>query len=314
MLEILQILLYISVFAITYCIIKSVKQKQLYMYIKKKIIFENNKHTEELKNTIISQNGKKRFFNKLQLLLIKTGIKDNTKLWWITPTTVIIFCVVLFIVSYLLFISVLKLPILTFLFCFPIACIPIIILLVLSDIYEKNIEENLISFIIQLKNQAQINNDVVTCLKNTVDFVKKPLKTYIRTFLFELEQGINISIAFNELKEKVNLDRFKQLINNIESCYINGGNLYGLLEKTQIVFLKLQNERNKRNEETLSARIVLIILICISIFIYFRFINFNQANFDIMVNNFVGQVILVLNFISIWIMMFLIVYVKKFDK
>ena len=78
--------------------------------------------------------------------------------------------------------------------------------------------------------------------------------------------------------------------------------------------MKLQNERNKRNEDTMSARIVLIILIAISIFIYFKFINFNPDNFNIMINDLFGQIILYFNFLSIWAMLFLIINVKKFDN
>ena len=103
--------------------------------------------------------------------------------------------------------------------------------------------------------------------------------------MFEVQQGVNLYTAFDNLKSKVNNDKFKQLITNLENCYFNGGNLYTLLEKTQNVFMKLQNERNKRNEDTMSARIVLIILIAISIFIYFKFINFNSDNFNIMIND-----------------------------
>ncbi len=312
MLNLLYVLLYISVFICIYFSIKTIMKKEFYKNVKNRIIGKNTKYS----NISVNKFLKKRFsiINSIYILLLKTGIRDTKVLWWITPKTVILLCIVLFILSSMLFLPILKLPILTFLFCIPIACIPIFLLMFLCDLYEENIEKNLISYIIQLKNQAKISNDIIYCFKNTVDYLKSPLSMYIKVFLFQIEQGVNISTAFDELKQKVDLDRFRQLINNMESCYINGGNLYNLLEKTQSVFLKLQNERNKRNEDTLSARIVLIILIIISIFIYFRFINFNQVNFNIMINSLLGQAILVFNFISIWLMLFLVIYVRKFDQ
>lgn len=308
---IIYIILILAIWTTMYGFITKIKRQKISAQIKEKIITQKNNYQRRI---LKLNNNKIKIMDSLYLLLIKTGIIENKYLWWITPMTIIFICCILFFVSFLIFLPILKLKILTVIFCIPIATIPIFILLVLSDIFEQRIEKNLINYIIQLKNQAKINNDIIICFKNTKKYIQKPLSTYIQIFLFEIQQGVNISVAFDNLKEKVDFNRFKQLISNLENCYYNGGNLYDLLEKTQTVFLKLQNERNKRNEETMSARVVLGILMAISIFVYFRFINFNQENFDIMINSFWGQLILVFNFFSIWGMMFLIIYVKRFDS
>ena len=307
---IIYLTLVLSIFVFIYLLINNLKKQKISERIKEKIILNNkNYQTRNLNNK-----SKIGLMDKLYSLLLKAGILENNFLWWISPFTIIMFCIILMIISTFIFFPILKLKLLTIIFCLPIGFLPIFILFMISDVYEAKLENNIISYIIQLKNQARINNDIIVCFKNTVKYAQKPLSLYINIFLFEVQQGVNLYTAFNNLKSKVNNDKFKQLINNLENCYFNGGNLYTLLEKTQNVFMKLQNERNKRNEDTMSARIVLIILIAISIFIYFKFINFNPDNFNIMINDLFGQIILYFNFLSIWAMLFLIINVKKFDN
>ena len=294
------------------------KQRKYYQEIKEKI---NSKNTQYINKLVYQKNNKtlfkyndKNLFDKLYILLIKTGIMENKYLWWIIPQTIIIFCFIIFLISYLIFIPILKLKSLTITFCIPIAFIPIFLLIIYSEINEEKLEKNLISYIIQLKNQVKINNDIIVAFRNTSKNAMKPLNTYINIFLFEVSNGVNVTVAFENLKNKVNIERFKQLITNLESCYMNGGDFYNLLDKTQNIFLKIQEERNNRNNQTMSSRIVLIMLIGMSIFVYFNFINSNQENYNIMINDFFGSLILHWNFISIWIMMFLITLIKKIDK
>lgn len=307
---IIYVILLLTICVFIYVFIENVNKQKINETIKEKIILNNKKYRARNLNN----KNKIGLIDKLYLLLLRTGIAENKFLWWISPFTIILYCAVLLIISTFIFLPILKLKLLTVIFCLPIGFLPIFILLIISDVYEVKLENNIISYIMQLKNQARINNDIIVCFQNTVKYAQKPLSLYINIFLLEVDQGVSLYTAFNNLKSKVNNDKFKQLITNLENCYFNGGNLYTLLEKTQNVFMKLQSERNKRNEDTMSARIVLIILIAISIFIYFKFINFNQDNFNIMINDWFGRFILYSNFFSIWIMLFLIINVKKFDN
>lgn len=75
----------------------------------------------------------------------------------------------------------------------------------------------------------------------------------------------------------------------------------------------VQNEKNAREQETMGARIVLIILIILDLFVYFTFIKNNYENYLIMTKSFIGNIILYWNFISIWILLLLIYKVKKLD-
>lgn len=315
MVSLIKALMFVSVYIMVFWVIKELVNEKMYRKIRTRIDIENKKYIDKLiyqKNKkIIKKN--KNILDYIYFLLVKTGFTENKYLWWLIPETVFIICILIFCISYYVFFPILKLKILVVIFSVPIAFIPIFILLVLSDVYEEKLERNLISYIIQLKNQVKINNDIISGFKETAKYAGNPLSTYIRIFLFEVNNGINVSVAFDNLKNKVNIERFRQLITNLDSCYINGGDFYNLLDKSQTVFLKVQEERNNRNEQTMSSRIVLVILIAMSVFVYFNFIDSNIENYNIMINDFIGRLILYWNFISIWIMVFLIIYVKKID-
>lgn len=313
---IIKIILLIMLNIFSYLVIKILYEKKWHNKIKERLLVENEKYIQKMvyrKNKKYI-NEKYNIFDKIYGLLIKTGLTENNMLWWLIPETIILFCFILLLLSYCILINILKLKIATLIFSLSISFIPIFALLVFADVYEEKLEKNLITYIIQLKNQVRTYNDIILAFKNTARYAGKPLEIYIKIFVFEVNNGINISQAFENLRNKVNVDRFKQLIINLESCYINGGSFYDLLEKTQKIFLKVYKERVNRNEQTMSARIVLIILIFMSLFVYFSFINSNSVNYNIMVNDIIGRIIIYWNFISIWIMVFLIIYVKKVDE
>ncbi|MBE5821720.1 MAG: type II secretion system F family protein [Clostridiales bacterium] len=312
----IKILLFITISIFIYFCLNILYEKNVHKKIKQKLLNENEKYIQKMvyrKNKKYI-NEKYNLRDKIYLLLIKTGITENKLLWWFIPETIILLCIILFFISYILLISILKLKIATLILSGCISFIPIFALLILADVYEEKLEKNLITYIIQLKNQVRTYNDIILAFKNTAKYAGKPLETYIKIFIFEVNNGVNIAQAFDNLKNKINIDRFKQLITNLESCYINGGSFYDLLDKTQNIYMKVYREKVNRNEQTMSARIVLIILIGMSLFVYFNFINSNTENYNIMVNDFIGRIIIYWNFISIWIMVFLIIYVKKVDN
>ena len=76
---------------------------------------------------------------------------------------------------------------------------------------------------------------------------------------------------------------------------------------------EIQEEKKKRIEETKSARIVLFILILLDIIVYVSFIKSNVENYMIMTRSAIGNLILYWNFISMWLLVWISIRVKKLD-
>ena len=193
----------------------------------------------------------------------------------------------------------------------PTFLIPIITLSIIAESKSKKIEKVILNFLLQLKSYTKINNDIIYAFKQVKTI--EPLQGYIRKFLVEINSGIKFEKAIENLKEKITFEKFNMFLTNMQYCYINGGNFSELISKNYKIISDIQAEKNKREQETMGARMVLIALILMDLFVYFTFIKNDYENYLIMTKSFIGNLILYWNFISIWVLFVLIYKVKKLD-
>lgn len=290
-------------------VLKNSIPKKIYKYINEK----NEKYYTELlkyyeKNKKIKIKNKLNIFNKINLKLDKAGIKSNLI---INPITVFFSCVMFFFISYILVFDFLKLVLLSVLIAIPFSFIPIIILNLICNYKTEKIEKIFPNFLVQLKNYTKINNDIVSAIKEIKTI--EPLQTYINTFSIEINSGIKFENAIENLKEKIEIEVFKNFFENLEYCYLYGGDYTKLIDKSYKIINEIQKEKNIRIQETKSARLVLYILILLNLFVYVTNIKNNYENYLIMQKTLLGNFILYWNFISIWILIILANNVKKFD-
>lgn len=263
-----------------------------------------------LKNKKIKVINKDNYFNRI---ISNIDLKNNKYFKWVNSKTIFFIVLVLFVLLLFLMRKIIGNYFLTIIFVLPLSFLPIFIVLIYSELSKIKMENNIINYILQLKNQSKISDDIIQIFRNVLPYTQNPLKTYVKAFLYEIDRGMHVSIAFKNFREKIRFKRFSQLLINLESCYFNGGNIYNLLDKTQKVFIKYQKERINKNEQTISARIVLFFLMFLIIFVYFIFIKNNLEIYNIMIKDFFGFIILFSNMISIWFMIGLIIYVQKID-
>ena len=278
-------------------------------YLKKK----NEKYYERLikfyeKRKKIKRKKKFNIFSKIDYLIEQIGWKKNIICNSLTIFFLGIVCV---IICYHIAFSFFKIFFLSLIISIPMVFLPIAILSFIAETKNKKIEKVMLNFLLQLKNSTQINNDIVYALKEVKTV--EPLQTHVKKFLLEINSGIKFEKAIENFKEKIPFQKFRMVFTNIQYCHIHGGNFAELLTKNYKYISALQKEKIKREQETKNARIVLIILILLDIFIYFNFIKSNYENYHIMTKSFFGNIILYWNFISIWFLFVLMQKVKKLD-
>lgn len=264
------------------------------------------KHYEKKKKVKITT--KLNVFHKINILIEKTGLKRGLL---INPITILISCIITFFVCYMITYNVFKIILLSLIISIPTIFIPIVVLSFVAESKSKKIEKVMTNFLLQLKNYTQINNDIIYAFKQVKTI--EPLQEYIKKFLLEVNSGIKFEKAIENFKEKITFENFKMILTNMQYCYLNGGSFSELINKSYKMISKIQEEKNKREQETLGARIVLVILIILDLFVYFTFIKNNNENYLIMTKSLIGSLILYWNFISIWILFALIHKVKKLD-
>lgn len=297
----------------SYVFIEIVQKNKFDEKISQYVMNKNEKYYNALikqynKNNSFKFKTKFNYFHRINVLIDKVGLRFGLIA---NPVSVLVLCVVSFLCCYLITYSIIKIILLSVIISFPGFFIPILILKVIANNKTSKVEEAVLDFLLQLRNYTRINNDIIYAFKQIKTI--NPLQSYIDTFLVELNSGIKFEKAIESLKEKIVLNKLKDVFSNIEQCYLYGGDFSELMRKSYVTISKIQKEKKQRAQDTKNARIVLGILIFLDLFVYFSYIKSNYQNYIMMTERPLGIVILYWNFISIWGLLFLMNRVQKLD-
>lgn len=196
---------------------------------------------------------------------------------------------------------------------FPFLFAGFVLIKIFAEKEQEKLESGLGDFFIQLKTALNTNPDIIEALRKIQNSILMPFSRYTKQMLNEINMGKLPESALEDFAQKIDIKKFSFYINNVRYCHIYGGNITLLTEKTQEVIADALKQKKKRNKETKSACIVLYALIVIDCYIYFSFIGSNPYYLNIMTNTFIGQVIVNVNFICIWGMIWLSKAIKKLD-
>ena len=309
----LNVILFFLIAITIYIALEKIREEKILEKINKYVDVKNEKYYrkflkdyEKHKKVKISQ--KFNLVYNLNVLIEKAAIKRNI---FVNPIMVILYGMISVIVLYNLLFGFLKIFSLAVIISLPGFFVPVLILQWIANYKNEKLEKTFLNFLIQLKNYAQISNDITSAFRQvrTVE----PLQNFLDKFNLEIASGIKVEEAIEHLKEKISVKKFKEFFSNVQYCYIYGGNFTALIDKNYKIIADLQSEKERRKQETQSARLVLYILIFLNLFVYVTYIKNNYENYMIMQRSFMGMLILYWNFISMWLLIFLAENVKKLD-
>ncbi|MBQ9279760.1 MAG: hypothetical protein IJ215_01760 [Clostridia bacterium] len=309
----LNVLLFCCIAVFVYECVNRVVENKVLEKVNRYINEKNERYYEEFlknyeKNKKIKIAQKLNVIYKINLLIDKANVKRNILM---NPIAMILYSIAFAIFAYQVAFGFLKLHTLSLIVSLPCVFIPTLILNFVATYKEEKIEKIFLNFLLQIKNYTKISNDITSAFRE-VDTVE-PLKTYIKKFNIELGSGVKFEIAIEHLKEKISIAKFRDFFSNLQYCYLYGGSFPELIDKNYKMIEALQNEKNKRLQETKSARLVLVILMILNLYVYMTYIKSNYENYLIMQKSFFGMAILYWNFISMWGLLWFSMRVKKLD-
>ena len=167
------------------------------------------------------------------------------------------------------------------------------------------------NYVVSLKNYTDVNNDIIEAFRRAS--VEEPLIPYINKFNISIQKGIKAYDAFETLKTNINIKRINQFITLLQFCYIYGGSFEELLDKFSKIQMKSNIQREKEKQKIFSSKLVLLLLILINIYILFGFILTNNEYYNILVNTFMGNVILNVNILSYIFIFYMYVKLNKME-
>ena len=310
---IFNILLFVLIGISVYILIDIFVEKKILKKINNYLIKKNEEYYNEFlkyyeKNKKVKLKERLNYIHRINILIDRCALNRSIV---INPLSIILCGFMSVIIAYIFVFNFFKIILLSFIISIPAFYFPFAILKMIANYKEEKTEKVFLNFLLQLKNHTQITNDIVSAMKEikTVE----PLQGYVKKFLIEISSGIKFEKAIENFKEKINIKQIKSFLTNVQHCYLYGGNFSELIDKSYKMISELQKEKEKRIQETKSARIVLFILIFMDLFVYISFVKSNPENYLIMRKSIVGMMILYWNFISMWILLWISSKVKKLD-
>ena len=249
-----------------------------------------------------------KIFNKLRVNCNKLGVNIFG-----IEIIVLLAGVVVAIILYNTFNIIFKIKTVAFILSFPFVFSGFIIIQYFADKKQDKLEEVMNDFFIQFRGEVKISNDIVGTFKKIQNTCLPPFDEYIRKLVLEINTGVIPENALKKFSDKVDIKRFDLYINNLKYCNVYGGDVELLTLETQKMIEEMLKQKKKRKKETKSVCTSLYMLIGLDFLIYFNFIASNETYIGMMRNSFVGNLIININFISMWLIVGLAYYVRKLD-
>lgn len=282
-----------------------------------KYIYEKieTKDTSMLQGLITNKRlSVKKIFSPKQLTNIEISFKKLNIPYNTASVFLILICGIVFsLITFIICIKIFPLLSISLIVSIPMIFVPVWIINFIAKIEQNKLETELNDFFIQLKSSLSINSDIIDALRRIQNCLLEPFSGYTRQLLNEINAGKLPDKALEGFAQKINIKKFSMYINNVRYCHIYGGDIAHLTEKTQKVIADAIKQKRKREKETNSICIVLYMLIAIDLYMYFSFIAKTPEYLNIMIKSFVGQIILNLNFLSLWGVIWLSTLVKKME-
>lgn len=249
-----------------------------------------------------------KLFNRLKLNCNKLGI-NVFGMEVIVLLSGIIIAIILFNLFNLMF----KIRSVAFILSVPFIFSGFIIIQYLADKKQERIEDVMNDFFIQFRGEVKLNNDIIGAFLKIKNTCLPPFDEYISKMMLEISTGEIPEIALKKFADKVDINKFELYINNLKYCNAYGGNVEKLTLETQKMIEDLLKQKKKLKKETKSICMSLYMLIGLDLLIYFNFIASNADYISLMRNSFIGNMIINVNFMSIWVIVGLAYYVRKMD-
>lgn len=272
------------------------------------VILKKDKIKILIKQFILYSQNKFKILKKFKINCNKLGI-NILGIEVIALLVGTVLAMLLYGVFYLLF----KIKSVAFILAIPFIFFCFALIEYLANRKQDKLEEIMNDFFIQFRGEIKVNNDVVSAFKKIKNTCLPPFDEYINRMMIEINAGEIPEEALKRFADKIDIEKFSLYINNLKYCSVYGGNVEKLTSETQKMIEDLLKQKKKRKKETNSVCMSLYMLIGLDLLIYFNFIANNHNYINMMRNTLVGNTIVNINFISIWLIVGLAYYVRKLD-
>ena len=308
-------LIFIILFYGLYSFMKYINQNRVISTCIQKAIskseksFSLRKEKEELRRLEDGNLEKTSLLYSLDLMIERSGLRLK---YPFLSTEIYIFITIMISVAGFLLINFLTgLWILGVFFCMAIIVSSYALVYSLSSIAYNRTDSALIPFINILENYAGTSDDIVSILAKTSYYLEDPLKSNIEEFYNEINTSGNITLAFRHLELRVENERFRDIIRNLEICSRHEANYQEIIRDIRSSLIKYLDAKQKRKVIIKQGRLEILALLGLSGVMIGMFTSFSPNLISSLFNSFVGNLILLYCTIVVGICLFTMISFGK---
>lgn len=168
-----------------------------------------------------------------------------------------------------------------------------LILYIMSGNNYKNTEKNILEFANLLENYSKTNDDIITILNKVYPYLNNPLHDAVEECVFEARGTGNVSKALLNLESKIELEKFKEIIRNIEISSRYEANYEEIIKDSRKMLREYISAREERRALIKNSRIEMAIIIFCCLFIINMLDSFSSISvFHVLFHSLIGNILL----------------------
>ncbi len=264
---------------------------------------------EYRKRQLSGNHGRKSFLYRIDRMLDHSGIRNiagsiNAELYIGFISVLSVFAGVVVMIAFNSFIMAFSMGV-------SIVLLSGIILYILSGIYYSRLNDNIMTFLNLIENFSKTDDDIVQIFKKAIIYLDEPLKGMLLEFCNEAESLGDTTTAFNNLSARMEHAKCRELLRNIQVCSKYEANYDMVIKDCRLSMTDYLAIKADRKAIINNGRAEIVILIISAIGIVYLFSKITSGMWGVLMNTFIGNVILFYCFIILVICMAIMVF---FDK
>ena len=263
------LILILIIFKLIYNFIRKVNIRNSVIKILNKSEINSNNRKQEYE-ILVEESGaleKLELKHRIDIYLIRSGLKEkftflNAEIYFLLTFIV---QAIGFVVSQI-FIRKIAISICISIF---MGLFPFLVLYILTSITYEKIDNQIMVFLNILDNFATSTDDIVSIFQQTSEYVRYPLDRYCDEFVAESKTTGDTKTAFNNLENKIENTKLKDIIKNLEISSENDANYKQILEKSKEIMKGYFENKEKIKSTKRTGQLEIIICLAMGLIIVF---------------------------------------------
>ena len=265
----IELILILILFKLIYNFIRKVNIRNSAIKILKKSEINSNNRKQKYE-ILVEESGaleKLELKHRIDIYLIRSGLKEkftflNAEIYFLLTFIV---QAIGFVVSQI-FIRKIAISICISIF---MGLFPFLVLYILTSITYEKIDNQIMVFLNILDNFATSTDDIVSIFQQTSEYVRYPLDRYCDEFVAESKTTGDTKTAFNNLENKIENTKLKDIIKNLEISSENDANYKQILEKSKEIMKGYFENKEKVKSTKKTGQLEIIICLAMGLIIVF---------------------------------------------